>query len=275
MYIRPRIRAAKKMPETEPPVDHAAVEQMMDRFGTKVVERKPDPYRPIENFEFYSSTCLIVAGERYEEAKKMYKTAVEYVRVCRAQNIDILYAVTLLQKSMENMDNLRVEKEEERLEKMRELEVVNQLLELPASDSSLLLPLPTVDMSHVYVTTKVQKKSNRVKVKLTTPLIDLSENYYQKLKRPPIADKIRVYSKLGYPSWYLEGMLVSYGKQLQRKPEIERLIEIVFDKYDAKKPSKSKPKSMIQKLNRPLLSAFSKTVEDVPQEPPKNGISLS
>jgi len=36
---------------------------------------------------------------------------------------------------------------------------------------------------------------------------------------------------------------------------MEKLIKTVFDKYDAKKPSKAKPKTALQKLNRPIIAA--------------------
>jgi hypothetical protein len=248
-YIRPRIRvAATKKTKTSSSDVQIAAEKIMSRFNKNVSVSKPPTYKPIENFEFYAKTCLVVAKNRYEEAKHEYKMSVDYLLMCRTQNLNIFYAVKELQEAMLKMKKLEVKKEEERIEKMRELEKIHYLEKevVVVEESSPLPLLPIVDINHVCVNLKVQKKSKNVKVKLTTPLLDLHEKYYKNLIRPPIVEKILTYSKIGYPEWYLEKMLVSHGKQLQRKPEMKKFIETVFAKYDAKKPSKTKPKTLIQ-----------------------------
>jgi len=288
-YKRPRVRASKKKTETLSPVDPIAVAKIISRFKTKVViceestrivEEVKDPevvenhqqylreanrlrrlehynklesYRPIANFDFYASAYLVTAQKVYKEAKEDYKIAVDCLLKCR-HNSDIRFRVNELHKTMTNMKNLDVKKTEERIEKMRELEKIHKIVE-PINVPSRISLLPTVDVTHVYVDLKVQKKSKNVKVKLTTPLLDLYDKYYKNLKRPPIGEKIRAYSKIGYPDWYLEKIIESYKKQLQQKTEMEKLIKTVFDKYDAKKPSKAKPKTALQKLNRPIIAA--------------------
>ncbi|MDA9847151.1 hypothetical protein N9C10_04405 [Flavobacteriaceae bacterium] len=229
--------------------------------------KPPPPYRPIDNFESYANACMEVAKERYAVAKETYDKAVTNLRRCRSNNLGIRDELIELHGAMVSLQNLDLKKEEERLLKMRELQEIQKTEDPPDVPSRMSL-LPKVEMDRVHVELKVQKKSKNVKVKLTTPLMDLREKYYKNLKRPPIVEKIRVYHKLGYPDWYLEKMLESQQKQVQKKPEMETWFRSVFDKYDAKKPSKAKPKTMLQKL-KPTPTPTAST-EEFP--PPKRGL---
>lgn len=242
--IRPRIRE-KKVSTSATPVDPLAAEKILSRFKSKEIVKKPDPYRPIENFEYYASSRLKVAKEKFAIAKKDYKYAVQNLRECRYKNLPIYDALRILHRAMADLETFDIKKEEEKIEKMRELQEIHKVEHPPKVEKP---SFPNVDMNHVYVSLKVQKKSKNVKVKLSTPLLELHEKYYKNLKRPPIVEKIRVYSKIGYPEWYLEKMLNAHEKQMKKKKEIEKLIVDVFTKYDAKKPSKSKPKTTLQKL---------------------------
>jgi hypothetical protein len=206
-----------------------------------------------------------VAKQRYVGAKERYTSAVTNLHRCRSINTDIRDALRELHGAMVSLQNLDLKKEEERLLKMRGLQEIHKTEDPPVVQSLL----PKVEMDRVHVELKVQKKSKHVKVKLITPLLDLHQKYYKNLKRPPIVEKIRVYNKLGYPEWYLEKMLEYYQKQVQKKPEMEIWFRSVFDKYDAKKPSKAKPKTMLQKFKPAPTHAAS--TEEFP--PPKRGLA--
>jgi hypothetical protein len=237
-YIRPRMKSIKKKETPDPEQLKIASQAIMERMTKRMIVKKKSPsysdYKPIMNFEFYYSMSM-------NTCKKKYIDAVRNLKDCRKYGFLITEAVNDLDIAMTFM-----KAEETRLEKMKELQVF-----IPTIPCKVIEPLPErIEMDHVVVNLKVQKKSKNVKVKMTTPLLDLYEKYYKNLKRPPIGDKIRLYNKLGYPEWYLEKMLESYTKQMKRKPEIEQFIISVFAKYDAKKPSKTKPKTLLQKLGR-------------------------
>jgi hypothetical protein len=249
-YIRPKIRPAKKNKTDSEPVDPLLAEKILSRFLKEEKVVKTTPHRPISEFEFYAKTRLNNAKNLYEEANKKYKSAVNYLHECRRHNLDIFDAVNKLHIAMKELEIFDVKKEEEKIKKMRELQEIHKIETPPPPIKKSTIP--NVDMNHVHVNLKVQKKSKNVKVKLTTPLLDLHEKYYKNLKRPPIAEKIRVYSKLGYPEWYLEKMLTSYGNQMKRKQDIEKFIDNVFSKWDGKKTSKAKEKSLVQKLEKKI-----------------------
>jgi len=240
---RPRVRAKKNRPPL--PNDPLAAEKILARLVSGHKEPQA-PYYPIIYFDFYARNRLSVALKKYEIAKEKHKQAVQYLRGCRAQNQpDILDAINSLQRTMTDLECLSIEKEKKEIEEMRKLQEETEEEPVPAEQPPTL---PGVNMNHVCVSLKVQKKTNSVKVKMSTPLLDLHEKYYKNLKRPPIAEKIRAYSKIGYPEWYLEKMLVSHESQVKKKPEIAKFVEMVFSKYDSKKQSTAKPKSFVGKL---------------------------
>ena len=112
-------------------------------------------------------------------------------------------------------------------------------------------PLPELDnpMTYIKVKLSILKKSGKIKVKLCAPLDNLYSAYHANSKIMPIGEKIRAYSDMGYPTWYLEKMLHSRDLNVARKPAMEAMIADVFDKYLKTKPAKIKEKTLTQKLN--------------------------
>jgi hypothetical protein len=115
----------------------------------------------------------------------------------------------------------------------------------------VLEPLPEIDnpMTYIKVKLNVLKKSGKIKVRLSAPLDALYSTYHANGKLMPIGDKIRAYSDIGYPNWFLEKMLMRRDLNVSRKPMIEAMISDVFDKYLKNKPAKVKEKTLTQKLN--------------------------
>ena len=122
-----------------------------------------------------------------------------------------------------------------------------------ASDARaiVLTPLPEIDnpMTYIKVKLNILKKSGKIKVKLYAPIENLYSMYHANGKVMPIGDKIRAYSDIGYPNWYLEKMLSHRDLNISRKPAMEAMISEVFDKYLKSKPAKVKEKTLTQKLN--------------------------
>jgi len=113
-------------------------------------------------------------------------------------------------------------------------------------------PLPTFGgenpLNYVIAKTSVMKKSKKVKVALSVPMLNLYTKYYSNGLNAPISEKIQAYAKLGYPMWFLEKMLKSREANLAKKPKIEAMIATVFDKYMKSKPTKVKEKTLHQKV---------------------------
>jgi hypothetical protein len=111
--------------------------------------------------------------------------------------------------------------------------------------------LPEIDnpFTQIKVKLNILPKSGKIKVKICTPIENLYTTYHANGKVMPIGHKIRAYSDLGYPTWFLEKMLHHRDLNIARKPVIEAMISSVFDKYLKNKPAKVKEKTLTQKLN--------------------------
>ena len=140
---------------------------IMKRITKKMVVKKKNKspsYQPIVDFGFYYSMSTNVY-------KKKYIDAVINLKNCRKCGCLITEAVNDLAIVMTFM-----KAEESRLKKMKKCQTFYD--NIPIIPCKVIETLPErIEMDHVIVNLKVQKKSKNVKVKMTTPLLDLYEKY--------------------------------------------------------------------------------------------------
>lgn len=259
-YIRPKIRTLKPKPEEPVPVNQADANAILEGVRersralerkVKILENKKYQLCPIDNFDFYSKTIL-------KQAESRFKAAVNNLKRMRNDGFPIKGAVDELGNAMTLLEN-----EKKRLEELRVLDEKIKLKEEqekgPEKES-----LPVVDFDTIV---EIKKGEKTLKVK---PLAVLHKKYFSKGIRPPIDEKVRMYHLLGFPEWYLIKMIEGNEKAKEKKKILEKLIVDVFAKYDGKKTSKAKPKSLIKKMlpARPKPKANPKTKkEEEPDEP--------
>jgi len=227
VFIRPKIRtrlnycsASGKwerpvpLTESDKPLDtDSFVGQILSNTEVKKYEFK---LQPILNFEFYFTACLKQVEERYTRA-------VSNLKNLRKNELPINRAVDELGNALILMENEKV-----RLEKLKEV-----LNKEPVKNNDKE-ELPNVSFNSI--------------VELKKPLATLHKKYYSNGICPPLEIKIYAYNLLCFPEWYLLKMVESYKNKKKIKRDMEKLIVDVFTKYDKKKPSKSKPKSKLQKI---------------------------
>lgn len=249
-YIRPTIRNRKfgnaEKGEISP-----------DSFLGRIITQKPkkvvnEKLRKIDNFTFYAKESMNVV-------KLRYTNAVHWVKHCRYHNLPVHEAIHELGIAMTLMKN-----EEERLEKLMNLEENQTEENKKESFSKRLEELINLEKKQIKENQTKEKEKEKEKLpdvnfdskakimkngKCVTfkPLEHLHKKYYSKCIRPPIEEKVQMYHLLGFPKWYLMNMLSSDEILKKRKKMLEQLIEDVFSKYDGKKPSKTKPKTIFKK----------------------------
>ena len=108
-------------------------------------------------------------------------------------------------------------------------------------------PVPAIaDLYYAKAVTVVKKKKAVV---AAVPIESMYLNYHSKGRVCPIDIKVRAYASLGYPMWYLARMLTAREKNIARMAANAPFLNEVFDKYMKSKPTKSKPKTAMQKMH--------------------------
>ena len=100
-------------------------------------------------------------------------------------------------------------------------------------------------VTRVVVDLKV--KNNKVNVTITCPIEDLYTKYYSKGVKPPLKERILVYSKIGYSDQRLAKMIKFEDEQKKKLAETEKFIESIFGDSNKKKTSTvPKKKTLLQ-----------------------------
>jgi hypothetical protein len=269
-YIRPTIHTRKPKPDELVRVNQVdtavileSIRERSRKLERKLKKKKPSfiesenkNYQlcPIYNFDFYSKTILKQAESRYKVVVSNLKHMRNYGFPIKDAVDELGNAMILIENEKKRLEELRIldEKikmeEEEKLQKEKELEKE---------------PLPDVNFDTIV---EIKKGGKTSKVK---PIAVLHKKYFSKGIRPPIAEKVRMYHLLGFPEWYLVKMIEGDEKANEKKKILEKILIDVFAKYDGKKTSKPKPKSLIKKMlpSRPKPKAKPKKEEPKEDEP--------
>lgn len=233
--IRPSLKKRSKTNSTGVISDDSFLGKILNPPSTHYHKSK---VTPIDNFDFYHKTCL-------SKAKNDYTSAVNFLKYCRFHGFKIDIAIDRLAFAMDFLN-----REEDRLEILKKLneeklekEKTKQEKEKEKEKKKEHIPIVNFNSS-----VKIVRNGKTMKLK---PFVYLHAKYYSKNIRPSIEEKVKMYHLLGYPEHFLMKMLSSDEKLRERKKVVEELFVKVFSKYEGKKPSKSKPKSFIQKLRGP------------------------
>ena len=87
-------------------------------------------------------------------------------------------------------------------------------------------------------------KNGKVRVKINTDIVSLYENWYKKMKLPPIKTVIKVYKNLGYDDTFLNNML---EKNKKREKILEKGWKKIEEFSDFSKKIKKKKKKKKEK----------------------------
>lgn len=101
-------------------------------------------------------------------------------------------------------------------------------------------------------------KSGKVKARISAPLADIYEKYFNKGVKPPTSVYIRALKEFGYPNEVLEKILLKAQNAPKLKAEMEAVIERVFGTGGPSKPSKPKKGTVTQEINKRLKGLKSK-----------------
>lgn len=112
------------------------------------------------------------------------------------------------------------------------------------------------DPYHIFVRTKVMKKSGKVKVTLDCPMGDYYDKYRDTSTPPPtLEEKLIAAKRFGYPDRVLEGIIKADDKWKKKLPKIEEMIVRVFGEGKSKPPTaaalaKAKKVSRVARMNK-------------------------
>ena len=94
------------------------------------------------------------------------------------------------------------------------------------------------DPYHVFVHTKVLKKSGKVKVSIYCPMGKYYDQYRDISTPPPtLGDRLIAAKRFGYPEYVLENIIKANDLWYKRLPEMEKMIIRVFGEGKSKPPT--------------------------------------
>lgn len=94
------------------------------------------------------------------------------------------------------------------------------------------------DPYHIFVHTKVLKKSGKVKVTIDCPMGKHYDQYRDTSTPPPtLGDRLIAAKRFGYPEYVLENIIKADDRWYKRLPDMEKMIIRVFGEGKSKPPT--------------------------------------
>lgn len=138
-------------------------------------------------------------------------------------------------------------------------EVVPDLSPEPIRETKIVKLEPHVArLDQIHVTTQVLK-NGKIKVKLSTSMMELHEKYYSKNKIPPTKTLLKAYKSLGFSDEFI----IKLDKSLSRRPAISKIIADKIDKvFNKPTVPKTKKKKEPEPEPEPEPTEFEDDVDD-------------